>query len=216
MFARYSKQFILLVLATAAWGVVSCRSASAVVISQEFDLLIPSLNDPCIAFGKGRMDDAIINVTEHLLIEDLDVAVSLEHGAFFDLEIILKSPSGTTITLNPSPNFAFIIQDDENRSRSAGGSNRFLFDDEAATDIEHAIQPFNQAFRPTLGFELSAFDGQDAFGQWRLQINDLWAANIGQLNKVELIINTPEPTTVSFFTLAAVVARLLKPRKILR
>jgi subtilisin-like proprotein convertase family protein len=215
MFARYSKQFILLVLATAAWAVVSCRSASAVVISQEFDLPIPSLNDPCIAFGKGRMDDAIINVTKHLLIEDLDVAVSLEHEAFFDLEIVLQGPSGTTIKLNPSPNYAFIIQD-ENHSHTVGGSNRFLFDDEAITDIKHAVQPLDQAFKPTPGFELSIFDGQDAFGQWRLQINDLWASNTGQFVRVELIIRTPEPTTISFFTLAAVVARLLKPRKILR
>jgi hypothetical protein len=160
------------------------------------------------------MDEAIIDVTEHFLIEDLDVAVSLTHGGFFDLEIVLEGPTGTTITLNPSMNYAFIVTE-PGGSHSVGGSNRFLFDDEAAIDIEHATQPFDQAFRPAPDFKLSAFDGQDAFGQWRLQINDLWALHVGQLDKVELLISTPEPTTISIFALAAFMVRWFKPRKTL-
>jgi hypothetical protein len=154
------------------------------------------------------MADAIIDVTEHHLIEDLDVAVLLTHEAFFDLEIVLQSPAGTTITLNPALNTAFIIQ--EGGSHSAGGQNRFLFDDEAAVDIRHASQPFNQPFRPAPGFELSAFDGQDAFGQWRLQIRDAGDMHTGQLEKIELIITTPEPTTAVLLTLGAAVIYMRK------
>lgn len=176
------------------------------IISWNCNLPIPSPDDPFSEFGKGRMADAIIDVTNHISIIDLDVVVSLTHDSFFDLEIVLESPAGTTITLNPALNNAFIIQDTYG-IRSAGGSNRFLFDDEATVSIENATPPFDQAFKPALGFALSAFDGQDAFGSWRLQINDLLYMDTGQLEKVELIVNIPEPATLFLLTLGGLLLR---------
>ena len=214
MFTRCSKnvrlnsveaRFFLTVLIITAGVVPPCQS-SPVVISRDFDLPIPSSGD------QGKMDDAIINVTEHLSIEDIDIAISLTHEAFFDLEIVLQRPNGKAITLNPSMNYAFIVTE-PGGSHSVGGSNRFLFDDEAAIGIENATPPLNQAFRPAADFKLSAFDGQDAFGQWRLQINDLWAGGTGRLEGVELIINAPEPTSGCLFGLAIVVAWLIRSRK---
>jgi hypothetical protein len=196
----------LLVLAISAIAAVPCR-ASIVVVSQDFDLLIPSPDDPDSEFGKGRMADAIINVTEHILIDDLKVAVSLTHEAFVDLEIVLQGPTGTSIELNPSLNYAFITRGSDGRLVYVGGSNRFLFDDEAAVGIKDATPPFDQAFRPSTDYELSAFGGQDAFGQWRLQIYDIGFKNTGRLEGVELIISAPEPTSVCLFTLAVVIAR---------
>jgi subtilisin-like proprotein convertase family protein len=208
MFTRYSKRAVLLVLAITVVSTVTCQSAT-VIFSQPFNLPIPSPDDANSELGRGRMADAIIDVTEHHLIEDLDVAVLLTHEAFFDLEIALQSPAGTTITLNPALNTAFIIQD-EGGSRSAGDQNRFLFDDEAAVDIRHASQPFNQAFKPAVDFELSAFDGQDAFGRWRLQIRDVGDMHTGQLERTELIITTPEPTTAVLLALGAAVIYMRK------
>jgi len=214
MFTRCSKnvwlnsveaRFFLTVLIITAGVVPPCQS-SPVVISRDFDLPIPSSGD------QGKMDDAIINVTEHLSIEDIDIAISLTHEAFFDLEIVLQRPNGKAITLNPSMNYAFIVTE-PGGSHSVGGSNRFLFDDEAAIGIENATPPFDQAFRPAADFKLSAFDGQDAFGQWRLQINDLWTGGTGRLEGVELIINAPEPTSGCLFGLAIVVAWLIRSRK---
>jgi subtilisin-like proprotein convertase family protein len=214
MFTRCSKnvrlnsveaRFFLTVLIITAGVVPPCQS-SPVVISRDFDLPIPSSGD------QGKMEDAIIDVTEHISIEDLDIAISLTHEAFFDLEIVLQRPNEKPITLNPSMNFAFIVTE-PGGSHSVGGSNRFLFDDEAAIGIENATPPLNQAFRPAADFKLSAFDGQDAFGEWRLQINDLWAGGTGRLEGVELIINVPEPTSGCLFGLAIVVARLIRSRK---
>ena len=213
MFTRCSKWIFLPALIIMVAYSLSCQGSQAVVISSDFDLPIPSPDDPDSEFGKGKMDDAIINVTEHLLIKDLDIAVLLTHEAFFDLEIVLQSPNGKAITLNPSMNFAFIVTE-PGGSHSVGGSNRFLFDDEAAIGIENATPPLSQAFRPAPDFKLSAFDGQDAFGQWRLQINDLWTGGTGQLERVELIINAPEPTSGCLFGLAIVVARLIRSRKV--
>jgi subtilisin-like proprotein convertase family protein len=216
MFTRCSKnvrlnsveaRFFLTVLIITAGVVLPCQS-SPVVISRDFDRPIPSSGD------QGKMEDAIIDVTEHISIDDLDIAISLTHEAFFDLEIILQRPNGKPVTLNPSLNYAFEIRDANNRLMSAGGQNRFLFDDEAAIGIENATPPFNQAFRPAVDSKLSAFDGQDAFGQWRLQINDLWTGGTGRLEGVELIINVPEPTSGCLFGLAIVVARLIRSRKV--
>jgi len=208
MFTRYSKRVFLLALAIAGVNAVPCQSA-AVVVSQTFNLPIPSPDDPDSALGRGRMADANIIVDSHFLIEDLDVAVLLNHEAFYDLEIVLESPAGTTITLNPSLNPAFWVLDPSG-SHSVGGQNRFLFDDEAAVDIEHATQPFDQPFRPAIGFELSAFDGQDAFGQWRLQILDAGYEHTGWLEATELIITTPEPTSVLFLAIGAAAVYLRK------
>lgn len=216
MFTRYSMRDFLLAFIIVTGGLLICRSSSAVVISKDFvDWPIPSPDASGSDDGKGPMEDAIIDVDKHIIIEDLDVAVSLTHSAFFDLEILLESPDGTTITLNPSPNYAFIIQDDTG-SHSAGGQNRFLFDDEADISILDAEQPFDQPFRPVPGCELSIFDGKDAIGTWLLKINDLGTYHTGQLERVELIINIPEPATVSIFTLTTFLIRWLKPRKIFR
>jgi hypothetical protein len=88
-----------------------------------------------------------------------------------------------------------------------------LFDDEAAVGIEDATPPFSQEFRPASDFKLSAFDGQDIFGQWRVQIQDMWFADVGRLEGVELIINAPEPCSACLFTLAAVLTRLSSRHK---
>jgi len=50
---------------------------------------------------------------------------------------------------------------------------------------------------------LSIFDGQDAFGDWRLQINDMWDADTGMLDNVQLIVTIPEPNTAILFSVAA-------------
>jgi len=209
MATRCLRRVFLLVLAITAISAVPCQS-DMVVVSQAFDLSIPSLNDPDSEFGKGRMEDAIIDVNEHFLIKDLDVAVLLTHDAFFDLEIMLESPAGITITLNPLSNYAFMIRGPDGRYQSAGGFNWFLFDDEAAVGIEDATPPFDRAFRPASGFELSVFDGQDAFGRWRVQIQDMRFADVGRLEEVELIINIPEPASACLFTLVGIVICLNK------
>ena len=70
-----------------------------------------------------------------------------------------------------------------------------IFDDEAQYPIEHGQPPFNGQFKPHSPDLLSHFDGQDAYGTWRLQIRDIWPYNAGQLDAFELIITVPEPSS---------------------
>jgi len=88
-----------------------------------------------------------------------------------------------------------------------------VFDDEAEIPIEQGEPPFTGRFRPKAGNLLQVFDGQDAYGLWRLRIYDMWDADIGTLNSFELIITTPEPATAILLTLGAGLMTVFKPRR---
>jgi len=195
-------------------GVGFCFPAFAdmtpIIYSKDFNLPIPSPNDPDSEYSMGRMDDAIIIVPEPFLIRDVDVAVGLTHGAFFDLEIILQSPEGTKVVLNPAGNLAFIVKD-EKGVRPVGGSAQWLFDDEADVSIEQATEPYSGPYQPVE--LLSAFDGESMLGEWSLQICDWWPAHTGSLDRLELIFTVPEPATAILLVFATFLAVITRPQK---
>ena len=184
-------------------------SASAVfadpvyIYTAGFDLRIPDNLDDT----KGWMQDAIINIPDHLTIYDLDVGISLEHTSAFDLEIYIQSPQGTALCLNKYAIDEFFTGADYTET---------IFDDEADVPIEDGNAPFTGRFRPkALDPQnlLEIFDGQDAFGTWRLRIYDAHFNDTGGLQEVELTITVPEPASAILFSLAAALIHLKKPRK---
>jgi subtilisin-like proprotein convertase family protein len=164
------------------------------VYGGSFNLPIPAANS-----DKGPMDDAVIDITGHLLISDINVVIDIVHTNIFDLEIILQGPGGQQVCLNAyyDPNDFFRAQD----------YSQTIFDDEAALAIEQGNAPFTGSFRPKVGNSLSVFDGTDAFGQWRLQIDDLYRDDKGSLENFELIITVPEPATFVLFALSGCLLR---------
>jgi len=147
----------------------------------------------------GPMDDAVIDVNEHLIIADLDVAIDIVHTCSYDLEIILQGPTGLEIYLN--------AYDDEKQFFGDPNYSQTIFDDEAFTPIEQGDAPFIGSYRPKSGNFLSTFDDTDAYGAWRLKINDLYYYDSGYLENFELRITIPEPATFVFFTLAGLLLR---------
>jgi hypothetical protein len=117
-----------------------------------FDLPIPADADAT----RGWMQDAIIDVSDHHIILDLDVVVSLTHTQVFDLQLRITSPSGTTVVLNMYDPFTDYFE-------GADYCNT-VFDDEASVSITDGEAPFEGRFRPVDAEGLSAFDGEDAFG----------------------------------------------------
>jgi subtilisin-like proprotein convertase family protein len=148
----------------------------------DFNLRIPA--DPNNTNAtRGWMDDAVIQIPDHFTIADLDISITVTHTKVFDLQIFLQSPAGTRLCLNSY-----------NLDEYFNGENytQTVFDDEAEIPIEQSLPPFTGQFRPESGTLLSSFDGQDAFGAWRLQIYDCWFADIGTLDNFQLVVNRAE------------------------
>lgn len=167
----------------------------------EFNLQIPAESDT----SRGWMADAVIEIDCHLTILDLDVGITLTHSNVFDLQISLRSPDGTTLSLNAYNPYNEFFQ--------GADYSQTVFDDEAQTPIGQAQPPFTGRFRPNNGSLLEIFDQQDAYGQWHLQIYDAYYHDTGTLDSFELTIATPEPATVALLTVGAGCAALFRPRR---
>jgi hypothetical protein len=171
--------------------VTSCASARAgnseVILFYEgqFDLRIPAGPDD----SKGWMDDAVLVVPGHFTIEDLDVSVTILHTSVFDLQLSVESPSGTVVLLNMYDPFTGYFE--------GADYSGTTFDDEAQVPIQEAAPPFPGHFQPLAPNALSAFDGEDAFGSWKLRVYDCFYGDTGRLVSFGLTITIPESATLS-------------------
>jgi len=196
---------VVITIGAANWPGSMCHGFTHIYGGQ-FNLQIPSFDEPEAHLGKGWMQDATVFIPDHFIIEDLDIAITINHTNVFDLQISLRHPAGTTCWLN-SPDLGNVIM----------GPNYILtiFDDEAGTAIEQGTPPYTGRFTPMEGNTLSIFDGRDAFGTWRLRIYDWYYNDTGTLDSFEIIIttSTPEPTTIVILLLGTALANWIKPRK---
>ena len=168
-----------------------------VFYSRDFDLRIPADPDS----SQGLMEDALIFVAEPRIITDVDVLLNIEHTHVFDLQIYLRSPSGTEVCLNKYDFDEFFF-----------GENyvETIFDDDALQPIESGEPPFTGRYRPRAGNLLSVFDGENAYGSWKIRINDWVHHDTGWLLNAGLWITTPvpEPGTVFLIGAGAILLRL--------
>jgi hypothetical protein len=151
------------------------------------------------------MEDAVLEVPDHLIIEDLDVSVSLTHTNVFDLQLVVTSPSGTSVVLNSYDPFTDYF--------SGADYRQTVFDDEAEISIADALPPFTGHFRADANNALSVFDGEDAFGNWHLEIYDAHYADTGSLDAFGLTITTPEPATAALLLAGLGVVRFARRRR---
>jgi subtilisin-like proprotein convertase family protein len=152
------------------------------------------------------MTEAIIKVPDHLTIYDLDVGINVTHTNVFDLHIFVQSPIGTRLYLNKY-NF-------KNEFFKGEDYVQTIFDDEAGIPIEQGTAPFTGRFRPKAGNLLEIFDGEDAYGFWRLQIYDMWYWDAGNLERVEIIVTVCEPTALSLLALGAGLTVLFRRHRV--
>jgi subtilisin-like proprotein convertase family protein len=199
------------ILTIAAGLFASSLSAAPYSYTMDFNLPIPSPDEPESEYGRGWMDDALIEIPHHFVIDDLDVRVDLTHEGLIDLEIVLESPAGTNVFLNLAGNLAFMVRGENGGLTAYGGSVQWLFDDEAIVPIEEATEPFVGPFKPA--GNLSLFDGEDVYGQWCLQIQDTVYAHTGTLDSFGLVIATPEPATAMLLVLGAGLVTLFRPNQ---
>ncbi len=135
----------------------------------------------------------IINVTDSFNITDLDVGFLATHAWRGDIRLDLTSPEGTTVRLITT-NTGF------------GGNidnYNILMDDSSATLINTAphntpdgtvAPPYENIVRPNNA--LTSFNGEDAQGDWTLDICDAFpAADNGTFLRASLIFDVPIPLT---------------------
>lgn len=117
-------------------------------------------------------------------IVDVAVTLTINHTYDADLHVSLISPRGTRVQL-----FADV------GGRGDGFANT-TFDDHASIPIAAAGAPFAGRFRPAE--PLSAFRGEDANGNWTLEITDDANRDVGELVRWSLTIRgAGEPKAVT-------------------
>jgi len=200
MNARSSVQWIVAFFFMAAGLGSPVFAGPTVIYGGNFDLRIPAEPDS----SKGWMDDAVIEIGDHFTIYDLDVGITLTHTEVFDLQIFIESPAGTLLCLNMyNPSYEYFEGEDYIQT---------IFDDEAQVPIEEAEPPFTGRFRPRSPAQLSVFDGQDTFGQWKLQVYDAYYDDTGTFDSFEVMVTICEPGTATLLILGAAFVALFKPR----
>jgi subtilisin-like proprotein convertase family protein len=113
-------------------------------------------------------------VPDALLIDDLDVELTIMHTWDEDLEVFLRGPDNTRIEL----------------FTDVGGSDfdfiDTVLDDEADTPINSGTAPFTGRFRPE--GSLAGFDGKSARGTWTLEVTDDESFDSGVLESWSITI----------------------------
>jgi subtilisin-like proprotein convertase family protein len=132
-----------------------------------------SADTPVATVGDKTVKSVLV-IADDITIQDVDVHLDITHTYNSDLTVSLVSPAGTKVKLF----------DRVGRS----GDNFFgtILDDEAGTRISDGRAPFTGRFRPME--PLSAFDGQNAKGNWTLEIHDRDDRDTGELRRWSLSI----------------------------
>jgi len=133
---------------------------------------------------------SIINIIDDFTITDVNVNIDITHTWLWDLQVYLKSPSGTEV----------LIYD---RNCGSSGEQRqninANFDDDAADIVcDNVIPAVSGSTKPSN--LLSAFNGMSSFGDWTLIVVDNAPADFGDLNNWSLeLCQTKQTAAVDDF-----------------
>lgn len=111
-----------------------------------------------------------INVPDSFTISDLNISLSVDHTYVSDLRVRLIAPDGTSVQL-------------VNRRGGSSDNLRVTLDDEATVNVSSA-STLSGTYRPER--LLSAFDGKNSAGSWKLEIVDVARVDTGTFNNVQL------------------------------
>ena len=122
-----------------------------------------------------------IEITEDVVISDVNFSIDIAHTYINDLQIILQHPDGTQAVLF---------------NRNCGGDENLniLLDDEASSAIVCG-SPTAGTFQSG-GTPLSNFDGLSSAGTWLIGIRDFYIGDTGLLNDYSLEICATVPLNV--------------------
>lgn len=122
-------------------------------------------------------------------VADVDLGLFMSHSWRGDIRVTLQSPAGTRVQIingntNNSADNLNVILSDENTGQ-VGGSGHVADD-----QLTPAPPPYQRALVPNNA--LSAFDGQNSAGTWRLEICDTFpSADNGTFTRADLYLTQP-------------------------
>lgn len=134
-------------------------------------------------------------------VTDVNIGVLLAHTYRSDLRMVLQSPAGTRVTFM-------------NGHGGAADNYNVVHDDEAGVAITGhtandtvtgpaSAPPYQRTYNPAAA--LSAFDGQNSAGTWRLEICDAVAQDSGTFYRADLYL-TQTPATFADLSLTKTVS----------
>ncbi len=194
------KKLVKSVIATALLGASLAANAAVLSTSNStYGIFDASSGSRTLSLGAGAIAD--VNIAINFAKCD-DPGVSggtacAGTGFSFNREIVfrLTSPDGTVVNL--------VNQDTYDGATPGSGRVTITFDDEAGSTVGGA-NVVGGTFRPV--GSLSAFDGEDAFGDWTLFIQDTVGADPLEFFSATLTVttrggNVPEPGSLALLGL---------------
>jgi subtilisin-like proprotein convertase family protein len=131
-------------------------------------------------------------VTDSFILADVDLGVFVEHRQRGDVRVTLQGPDGTRVQLvdgNPA------ISGDHLNVRLDDSASTLVNTDGNNRNHSTSAPPFQNTYRPNA--PLSAFNGKQANGVWRLELCDIQpASNNGNFRHAELYL-TPVSADLS-------------------
>ena len=137
-----------------------------------------------------------INVASAVTIADINVGVNVNHAVRSQISVTLTSPAGTTVVLIPGNGFGSAVASPDNYD-----NYDVMLDDTSVGSIyDNDNDPpgfpyYDRTARPQE--LLSAFKGENANGNWTLQVCDTLAGTTGTYNRAQLVITSADPNTIN-------------------
>jgi uncharacterized repeat protein (TIGR01451 family) len=126
------------------------------------------------------------------LLADVDLGIYVEHGRRGDVRVTLQSPGGTRVQL---VNGNTVISGDHLNVRLDDAAGQLVNTDGNTRNQSNTAPPFQNTYRPNAA--LSAFNGQQANGTWRLEVCDINTGTTnGNFRHAELYL-TPQVADLS-------------------
>ena len=130
-------------------------------------------------------------VTENFLLADVDLGVYVQHGRRGDVRVTLQAPDGTRVQVVDGDDAIF---GDNLNVRLDDSAAQLVNTDGNSRNQSTSAPPFQNTYRPNAA--LSAFNGRQANGTWRLEICDIRPATNGNFRHAELYL-TPQTADLS-------------------
>ena len=136
------------------------------------------LNDPTSLGNIGYTSSSIF-ISDVNPISEIEILVSINHTYVSDLSLFLISPDGSKFSLAENLGLNTSAEEGDNFTNT-------VFTQNSNISINNAFPPFTGSFRPNQ--PIDGLIGTSAFGNWKLNIEDNYPEDSGELINFQLNI----------------------------